>query len=103
MVFKIEFAREAEFDLDRLRPFDRKAILDAAEVYLQFTPSRIGGSRIKRLRLIHSPAYRLRIGDYRVFYDVDEQSRSVTILRILSKEQTLQYLREVSDEINRAE
>jgi mRNA interferase RelE/StbE len=29
-------------------------------------------SRIKRLRELHSPQYRLRVDDWRVFYDVVE-------------------------------
>ena len=51
-------------------------------------------TRIKRLRLIESPAYRLRIDNYRIYYDVDEDAQSVTVLRILSKEASLQYLGE---------
>jgi len=55
-------------------------------------------TRIKRLRLIESPAYRLRIDNYRIYYDVDEDAQSVTVLRILSKEASLQYLGGVSDD-----
>jgi mRNA-degrading endonuclease RelE of RelBE toxin-antitoxin system len=82
---------------------DRRQILDAIERHLRYTPTQIGRSRIKRLRSMNSPTYRLRIGDYRVFYDVDEMLGIVTILRILSKAQALQYLIEVSDERNRTE
>jgi mRNA-degrading endonuclease RelE of RelBE toxin-antitoxin system len=36
--------------------------------------------------------YRLRVGDFRVLYDVDARERCVTILRVLSKEDALRYL-----------
>jgi len=42
-----------------------------------------------------SPAFRLRVGEYRVFYDVDPMRQVVTALRVLSKEHSLQYLEEI--------
>ncbi|MCL4833735.1 MAG: type II toxin-antitoxin system RelE/ParE family toxin [Caldilineaceae bacterium] len=57
-------------------------------------------SRIKRLRGIDSPGYRLRVGEHRVYYDVDLAEETVTVLRILTKEQSLRYLNEVADEDN---
>ena len=100
MAFEIEIAEEAELDLDGIRPFYRKQILDAIEFYLQHTPTRESRARIKRLRSVTSPASRLRVGDFRVYYDVDEEEYLVTVLRVLSKEQSLQFLREVKDEEN---
>jgi mRNA-degrading endonuclease RelE of RelBE toxin-antitoxin system len=50
------------------------------------------------LRLLNSPAYRLRLGDYRVFYDVDVVLSAVTVLRVLSKEASLAYLAELEDQ-----
>jgi hypothetical protein len=35
---------------------------------------------------------RLRVGDYRVFYDVDDVAAVVTVLRVMSKEESLVYL-----------
>jgi len=90
--FVIELVREAEADLDATKPFHRKRILDEIESRLLYAPKQTSRSRIKRLRTIESPAYRLRAGDYRVYYDVDETKRTVTILRVLSKEQSLSYL-----------
>jgi mRNA-degrading endonuclease RelE of RelBE toxin-antitoxin system len=34
----------------------------------------------------------LRVGDFRVFDDVDEVERRVTILRVVSKDEALRYL-----------
>ena len=80
MAFEIEFTREAETDLDDIRPFFRNQILDAIEAYLRHAPALVCRARIKRLHEIDSPAYRLRVEDFRVFYDVDEPQRSVTVL-----------------------
>ena len=98
MTFEIEITPEAEADLDNIRPFYRGQILDAIEMHLQHAPMQVSRARIKRLRETNSPAYRLRVEDFRVFYDVNEQHRSVTVLRVLDKEQSLQYLKEVSDD-----
>ena len=95
MAWELQFAREAEDDLRLIRPFYRRGVLDAVEAHLGFAPTEVSRSRIKRLRILESPAYRLRVGDLRVYYDVDETAEVVTVLRILSKEQSLSYLGEV--------
>ena len=92
MPFEIEVTREAESDLDRIRPFYRRQILDALDLHLRHTPMRSSRARIKRLRSLESPDYRLRVGDFRVFYDVDETDQRVTVLPILSKAEALKYL-----------
>ena len=92
MRFEIEVTREAESDLDRIRPFYRRQVLDALDLHLRHTPTRSSRARIKRLRSVQSPEYRLRVGDVRVFYDVDEANQRVTVLRILSKVEALKYL-----------
>jgi mRNA-degrading endonuclease RelE of RelBE toxin-antitoxin system len=55
----------------------------------------ISQSRIKRLKLLDSPAYRLRVDDHRVFYDVDTKGQLVIVLRILNKEAAQRYLEEL--------
>ncbi|MFZ1474912.1 MAG: type II toxin-antitoxin system RelE/ParE family toxin [Anaerolineae bacterium] len=92
MRYEIEITEEAESDLDVIRAFYREEILKGMEDHLRFEPTRKSRSRIKRLELLDSPAYRLRVGDYRVFYDVDEVTAEVTVLRVMSKEESLAYL-----------
>ncbi len=94
MPFEIEFTPEAERDLQQIRPFYRSEIFEAIDSHLRHSPTQESRSRIKRLRLFDSPAYRLRVGDYRVFYDVDADESAVTVLRVLSKEAALRYLQE---------
>ena len=95
--FEIEVTEEAERDLDDIRPYYRQQILDGLEAYLRHGPTQESRTRIKRLRLLDSPAYRLRLGDFRVFYDVDEVLAAVTVLRVLSKEASLAYLSELEN------
>jgi len=70
MRHEIVFAPEALDDLKRVRKVDAKTIVDAVELHLRHAPEVISKSRIKRLRELRSPQYRLRIGEWRVFYDV---------------------------------
>ena len=95
MAFEIELVLEAETDLDGIQPFYRNQILDAIEQHLRHAPTKVSRARIKRLRLMESPAYRLRVDEYRVFYDVDEEQQVVTVLRVLDKERSLRYLAEI--------
>lgn len=48
-------------------------------------------SRIKRLRGMEKPEYRLRVGDVRVFYDV--RNGEVEILGIVDKKDAEEWLR----------
>ncbi len=64
MAFDIEITVEAEHDLAAIKSFYRTKILDEIEEQLEHTPMQISRTHIKRLRLIESPAYRLRVDDY---------------------------------------
>ena len=51
------------------------------EVHLRHEPAKLSRSRIKRLRGLSHPQYRLRVDDLRVFYDIaDEQVRVLAII-----------------------
>lgn len=63
--------------------------------HLRHDPTKESRSRIKRLRGIHNPDYRLRVGDYRVFYAVDERRRRVDVLRVMHKNETQSYYEEL--------
>lgn len=95
MKYQVSFARQAESDLKVCRAYDRTAILDVVERVLTTTPEKLSKSRIKRLRGTDSPMYRLRVDEFRVFYDVDPEEHVVLVLRVLSKDQSIEYLREV--------
>ena len=93
--YTIMLKRSAIADLDALRKYDATQIADAMEGHLQHNPTKEGKSRIKRLGGISNPDYRLRVGDYRVFYMVDEVARRVDVLRVMHKDRTLRYYKEL--------
>jgi len=61
-------------------------------VHLTREPTKQSKSRIKRLRDLRHPQFRLRVGDIRVLYDVTD--RDVVIIAIMPKEKTIQGLGE---------
>lgn len=90
MKYDITLAPEAVDDFKRLSAGDRSTIRDAIEIYLRHEPKKISKSRIKRLRGMSRPEYRLRVGEFRVFYDVKETE--VEILAIVPKSKASEWL-----------
>ena len=84
MRYAIRYSRDALTTLKRLRPHDRAAVLSSIDRVLTTNPTRESKARIKRLRQPAPTQYRLRVGDFRILYDVDGQT--VKIALILSKE-----------------
>jgi mRNA interferase RelE/StbE len=95
VAYEIALKHSAIADLDALRKFDAAQIADAMEKHLRHDPTKESKSRIKRLRGLSSPDYRLRVGDYRVFYAVDKDGRRVDVLRVMHKDQTASYYEEL--------
>ncbi len=96
MKYDIIFAPEAVEDIAGLRATERAKILDAIETHLRYEPEKISKSRIKRLRNIQQPQYRLRVDDLRVFYDVvyAVNGGRVEILAIKGKAESIRWLNE---------
>ncbi len=94
-VYTIALKRSAVADLDALRKYDTTQIANAMERHLQRDPTNESKSRIKRLRGTSNPDYRLRVGDYRVFYVVDKDARRVDVLRVIHKDETVLYYKEL--------
>ncbi|HYS47596.1 MAG TPA: type II toxin-antitoxin system RelE/ParE family toxin [Xanthobacteraceae bacterium] len=91
-MFRIVVRPRAAAQVRRLRRVDAVAILDAMETHLRHEPDRVSRSRIKRLRGTFTAAYRLRVGDYRVFYDIVEAK--VVVIAVLHKRETAEFYRE---------
>jgi mRNA interferase RelE/StbE len=83
MPFQIVLAPEAVEDLKGLKASIRADVRSALETHLRHEPQKLSRSRIKRLRGVRKPQYRLRVGDVRIFYDVTETA--VEILAIVAK------------------
>lgn len=92
MAYRTLFAPEARDDYRRLPAYQRAAVRDAVGKHLTHQPTRVSKSRIKRLRGLAQPQYRLRVDDIRVFYDVVDDE--VHVLCIIEKAQVARWLRE---------
>ena len=94
LAFSIVLAPEAVEDLKRLKANIRSVVRAVVERHLRHEPAKASRSRIKRVRGITRPQYRLRIGDVRVFYDISNST--VEILAILSKSESEAWLAQVA-------
>ena len=90
MRFEILLAPEAVEDLRRLKARERTSVKEALEAHLRHKPTKISRSRIKRLRGIARPQYRLRVEEVRVFYDVS--GSTVEVLAIVPKPEAESWL-----------
>jgi mRNA interferase RelE/StbE len=83
--YLIRYAVEAVGDLRALRAFDRATVAQGIEQHLLHESTKVSKSRIRLMAQPFWSQYRLRVGDFRVYYDVDEGARTVDVLRILEK------------------
>jgi mRNA interferase RelE/StbE len=92
MPFAIILAPEAVEDLKSLKANIRATVRAELERHLRHEPRRISRSRsrIKRLRGLVHPQFRLRVGDVRVFYDVT--GTIVEVLAIVTKQEAELWL-----------
>ena len=95
MSFAIVLAPEAVEDLGRLKANIRATVRAALETHLRHEPQKTSRSRIKRLRGLRHPQYRLRVEDVRVFYDIS--GSTVQILAIVAKSEAEQWLAPFGD------
>ena len=92
MRYEIVLALEAVDDLENLKAHVRAEVCDALERHLRHEPTRVSRSRVKRLRGVSRPQYRLRVGEeIRVFYDVT--AADVEVLAIIPKSEADSWLR----------
>lgn len=89
-MFAIEFSEGAFEDLARARPFERRRLLEAIETQLGNLPTSESRNRKQLHGLVPPfetvpPVWELRVGDYRIFYDVDEEAHKVYVRAIRRK------------------
>ena len=95
MPFAIVLAPEAVEDLRRLTAHVRATVRTALKTYLRHEPEKTSRSRIKRLRGMLRPQYRLRVDEVRVFYDVS--GATVEVLAIVAKSEAESWLAQFAD------
>ena len=92
MTYEVVLSPEAARAFRLLSACRRAEVRDALERHLRHEPTRVSKSRIKRLRGVSQPQYRLRVGEVGVFYDVT--SEAVEILAIVTKGEAERWLAE---------
>ena len=90
MRYEVILAPDAADAYKKLSAHVRSQVRDALEIHLRHEPTKVSKSRIKRLRGLSRPQYRLRVDEIRVFYDVKEAT--VEILAIIQKADAQKWL-----------
>jgi len=80
-MYTIEYTERALDDLECFRKPERALIFDEVDRYLIFEPDLESNSR-KRLRPNELAEWELRLGKYRVFYDV--KNNTVKIVKVIA-------------------
>lgn len=89
-MYDIRYAEDVANDLKRLRAAQRTQILDRIEAKLTYQPNLQTRNRKILVGLVppwehEEPVWQLSIGQFRVFYDVDDVAAVVTIRAIRHK------------------
>jgi mRNA-degrading endonuclease RelE of RelBE toxin-antitoxin system len=89
-VYVIEFSEETLDELASVRAFEQERILEAIERQLSHQPTAETRNRKMLEGLAPSfeavpPIWELRVGEYRIFYDVDEDEKKVYVRAIRRK------------------
>jgi mRNA-degrading endonuclease RelE of RelBE toxin-antitoxin system len=89
-MFQIEYSASVSDDLADLNARDRKTVLDRIDEQLSHEPTRKTRNKKVIAGLVppwdhEPPIWQLRVGEYRVFYDVDEQGERVFVRAIRHK------------------
>lgn len=97
-MFRIDYTPKAIEDLKWFSKPEQKQIVDGIDAQLRYEPTVETRNR-KRLRPNSTAEWELRIGDFRVLYDVDEQVRIVEIRRIGRKHRREFFFRGKKEDI----
>lgn len=84
MAFHIEFSPRGRDNLKGLRKRDQQIIVDAIATQLSHEPDRPTRQR-KKLEDNELAPWELRVGDFRVFYDIEPANDLVIVLAVGKK------------------
>lgn len=85
MAYEIRVSPEASDTLRTLSAFDRKTIQAEIRIHLTHEPTKTSRSRIKKLDDTGITQYRLRVGEYRVYYNVNVDEQIVFVMLVFEK------------------
>lgn len=102
MAYDVETTDLFDEEIKAIRVFDQRRIVDEIKAQLTDQPTTETRKRKRLDDLVPSfehepPVWELRIGAYRVFYDVDETARLVSVREVRLK-RPWQSTREIADE-----
>ena len=89
-MYDLWFSEGVEQDLRAIRPYDRSGIPDAMEEALTHAPDTETRNRKRLSDLLPPfefvpPVWELRVGEFRVFYDVDREAKRVYVRAVRHK------------------
>jgi mRNA-degrading endonuclease RelE of RelBE toxin-antitoxin system len=91
-MYQIEFSPESLNDVRTFRNYDQKRIFEEIEAQLSLQPDQETRNR-KRLRPNKLAEWELRVGAFRVFYEVDVGNTMVKIIAVGYKEGNKLFIR----------
>lgn len=89
MAYEIEFSADAERHLEEMTARERRNVLDAIETQLTWEPGTASRNR-RFLRANPLAAWELRIGEWRVFYNIEAER--VIVVGVGRKEHNTLFL-----------
>lgn len=88
MSFDIEFSDRAKSNFQDMRKRDQRIVLDAIDTRLRDQPE-VPTKHRKHLEENSLAPWELRVGTFRVFYDVDNENNVVVVLAIGQKDHNI--------------
>ena len=95
MKYEIVLSPEEAQTYKALGARQKAEVRETIETHLRHEAMKISKSRIKRLRGLSRPQYRLRVGDLRVYYDVSRST--VEVLAIVEKPKSVEWLKKAGE------
>jgi len=94
MRYQVIIAKSAHEAFKKLDARWRSSLKEAMRTHLENAPKQESKSRIKRLKGLRQPQYRLRVDRLRVSYDVNDQQGRVEVLGFVMKPEAENWLKE---------
>lgn len=82
--FQIYQTQQFEKDLKKINSKDKELIISKLKNYIipQLKSEPFFGQNIKKLRNYDPPTWRIRIGNYRIFYLINDELKEIDLLTI---------------------
>ena len=94
MKYQVVIAKSAHEAFKKLDARWRSSLKEAMRTHLENAPKQGSKSRIKRLKGLRQPQYRLRVDRLRVFHDANDQQGRVEVLGFVMKPEAKEWLKE---------